>query len=93
MGDRLGTLDAVDFFLSLVCVVNVIWLLILESHNYILFQPLSLIRIVLRPSVNGHITLNTPALVRSLKLSNVVESSQYLEEGFHSLETKEHEKG
>ena len=32
-----------------------------------------------KPSnANGHITLNTPVLVRSLKLSNV-ESSQYLD--------------
>ena len=29
-------------------------------------------------NANGHITLNTPVLVRSLKLSNV-ESSQYLD--------------
>ena len=33
--------------------------------------------ILLLSNANGHITLNTPVLVRSLKLSNV-ESSQYL---------------
>ena len=34
--------------------------------------------ILLLPSANGHITLNTPVLVRSLKLSSV-EPSQYLD--------------
>ena len=73
MGDRLGTLDAAGIFARD------------KSQTFLFFSfPFSSTtrdwkRLDLALSdANGHITLNTPVLVRSLKLSNV-ESSQYLD--------------
>ena len=89
MGDCLGTLDAVGFTFFSSLNFQIFFYLPKKLADFCQRKVGFLINFwkvtrgstrldLAPPNANGHITLNTPVLVRSLKLSNV-ESSQYLD--------------